>query len=83
MIQGMGAIPTPVEITELYTALMSGMVSGQENPLTNIFALKFYEVQKHVIMTGHRITSYNVCYTKLLRVVEVEDAREDLEGESG
>ncbi len=53
MIQGMGAIPTPVEITELYTALMSGMVSGQENPLTNIFALKFYEVQTHVIMTGH------------------------------
>ena len=53
MIQGMGAIPTPVEIAELYTALLSGMVSGQENPLTNILALKFYEVQTHVIMTSH------------------------------
>jgi TRAP-type C4-dicarboxylate transport system substrate-binding protein len=49
----MGAIPTPVEIAELYTALLSGMVSGQENPLTNILALKFYEVQTHVIMTSH------------------------------
>ncbi len=36
MLQGMGAIPTPVEITELATALMTGVVVGQENPLNNI-----------------------------------------------
>ncbi|HUZ17176.1 MAG TPA: TRAP transporter substrate-binding protein, partial [Spirochaetia bacterium] len=53
MIQGMGAIPTPVEITELHTALMTGVVSGQENPLTNIYAQKFYEVQTHIMMTDH------------------------------
>jgi tripartite ATP-independent transporter DctP family solute receptor len=53
MIQGMGAIPTPVEITELHTALMTGLVSGQENPLTNIYAQKFYEVQTHIMMTSH------------------------------
>jgi len=53
MIQGMGAIPTPVEITELHTALMTGVVSGQENPLTNIYAQKFYEVQKYIMMTNH------------------------------
>ena len=53
MIKGMGAIPTPVEITELYTALLTGMVEGQENPITNIYQQKFHEVQKYIIMTSH------------------------------
>ena len=53
MLEGMGAIPTPVEITELATALMTGVVVGQENPLNNIYAQKFYEVQSHVMMTSH------------------------------
>lgn len=53
MIKGMGAIPTPVEVSELPTALMTGMVIGQENPLTMINANKLYEVQSHVMLTGH------------------------------
>jgi len=53
MIKGMGAIPTPVEITELYMALKTGMVSGEENPLTNIYTQKFHEVQPYVMMTAH------------------------------
>lgn len=53
MLRGMGAIPTPVEITELTTGLMTGLVVGQENPLTNIYAQKFYEVQDFVMMTNH------------------------------
>ena len=53
MIKGMGAVPTPVEVTELPTALMTGMVIGQENPLTMINANKLYEVQSHVMLTGH------------------------------
>lgn len=53
MLKGMGAIPTPVEITELYTALMTGLVEGQENPITNIYAQKFHEVQKYIMMTNH------------------------------
>jgi TRAP-type C4-dicarboxylate transport system substrate-binding protein len=53
MIEGMGAIPTPVEITELHTALMTGVVVGQENPLENIYAQKFYEVQDYIMMTSH------------------------------
>lgn len=53
MITGMGAIPTPVEVAELPTALMTGMVIGQENPLTMINANKLYEVQTHVMLTGH------------------------------
>ena len=53
MIRGFGAIPTPVEVSELPTALMTGMVVGQENPLTMINANKLYEVQDHVMLTSH------------------------------
>lgn len=53
MVQGFGAIPTPVEVSELPTALMTGMVVGQENPLTMINANRLYEVQTHVMLTGH------------------------------
>lgn len=53
MVKGFGATPTPVEVSELPTALMTGMVVGQENPLTMIAANKLYEVQSHVAMTGH------------------------------
>lgn len=53
MINGMGAVPTPVEVSELPTALMTGMVMGQENPLDMINANRLYEVQTHVMLTGH------------------------------
>lgn len=53
MVKGFGATPTPVEVAELPTALMTGLVVGQENPLTMISANKLYEVQSHVAMTGH------------------------------
>ena len=60
MLRGMGAIPTPVEFSELTTALMTGMVVGQENPLSNIYASKIYEVQSHIIMTHHMHSSMAV-----------------------
>ncbi len=53
MLTGMGAVATPVEVSELATALATGLVVGQENPLPNIYNLKLYEVQKFVMMTGH------------------------------
>jgi tripartite ATP-independent transporter DctP family solute receptor len=53
MITGMGAVATPVEVSELATALATGLVVGQENPLPNIYNLKLYEVQKYVMMTSH------------------------------
>ncbi|GLQ38290.1 TRAP ABC transporter substrate-binding protein [Rhizobium albus] len=53
MVKGFGAIPTPVEVAELPTALMTGVVVGQENPLTMIASNNLNEVQSHVSMTGH------------------------------
>jgi|SRR5579862_23695 len=56
MAEAWGARPTPLNIGELYLALSQGAVDGQENPLPTIQSNKFYEVQKHLILTGHVIT---------------------------
>jgi len=48
-----GANPTPIAFAEVYLALQNGTVEAQENPLTTIEAKKFYEVQKHILLTGH------------------------------
>lgn len=53
MVNGFGADPTPVEVSELPTSLMTGLVVGQENPLTMLMSNSLYEVQSHVSMTGH------------------------------
>jgi tripartite ATP-independent transporter DctP family solute receptor len=50
-----GANPTPIAFAEVYLALQNGTVEAQENPLTTIEAKKFFEVQKHIMMTGHII----------------------------
>lgn len=55
MVEGMGAIPTPVDFSELPTALATGVVVGQENPLTTIVNNHFYETQKYLMTTGHML----------------------------
>ncbi|MET0359898.1 MAG: TRAP transporter substrate-binding protein DctP, partial [Pararhizobium sp.] len=53
LFQTLGAAPTPLNFGELYAALQTHIVDGQENPLALIQSSKLYEVQKHVSMTGH------------------------------
>ncbi|MGL4785640.1 MAG: sialic acid TRAP transporter substrate-binding protein SiaP [Cetobacterium sp.] len=48
-----GASPTPMAFSEVYLALQTNSVDGQENPLSAIRAQKFYEVQKYLAMTNH------------------------------
>lgn len=48
-----GAMPTVMAFSELYGALQQGTVDAQENPLANIAAPKFYEVQDYLSLTGH------------------------------
>jgi len=52
-VKGMGAIPVPIEYSELTTALATGLVDCQENPLTNIYNDKLYEAQSHIMLTNH------------------------------
>ena len=51
--KNMGANPTPIAFSELYTALQQGVADGQENPYETIFLSKFYEVQKYITVVGH------------------------------
>ena len=47
---------SPMELKEVFVALQTGVMDGQENPLTQIFSQKFQEVQKYLSMTGHVYT---------------------------
>src|SRR5690606_4683558 len=49
---------------EVYLALQNGTVEAQENPLTTIEAKKFYEVQKHIVLTGHIVDHLNTIVSK-------------------
>ena len=51
--KAIGANATPIAFSEVYLALQSGTVDGQENPLPTIQAKKLYEVQSHISLTGH------------------------------
>lgn len=51
-----GALPTPIDVTELYAALQQGIVNAQENTMVDIATKKFYEVQKYMSMTSHVYT---------------------------
>ena len=56
MAKAWGATPTPMNISELYMALKTGVVDGQENPTPTINGFKFYEAQKYLMLTEHIIT---------------------------
>ena len=53
MFRALGTSPTAINFVEVYTALQTKVVDGQENPLALIDAAKFYEVQKFCSLTGH------------------------------
>ena len=52
-LAALGAKPTPMAFKEVYTALQTGVVDGQENPIETIYAQKFYEVQKGIAMIDY------------------------------
>lgn len=53
MFKEWGANPTPMAFSEVFVALQTGTMDGQENPLTNITGANFQEVQKYLSLTGH------------------------------
>jgi tripartite ATP-independent transporter DctP family solute receptor len=52
-VQGLGAVPVPVDWSEVPTALATGQVAGQENPVNVVLSSKLYETQSHLMLTGH------------------------------
>ena len=57
MFKQLGANPTPMPVTEVYTALETKAVDGQENPLAQIVTMRMQEVQKYLSLTQHSINS--------------------------
>lgn len=53
IVKALGASPTPMSFSELYTALQSGVVDGAEQPLSGFVSQKFYEVCPNMILDGH------------------------------
>jgi tripartite ATP-independent transporter DctP family solute receptor len=56
MFRAYGANPTPLAFSEVFTALKTGVMDGQENPFAQIYSAKFQEVQKYLSLTGHVYT---------------------------
>jgi tripartite ATP-independent transporter DctP family solute receptor len=51
----LGANPTPMAVTEVYTGLQTGAIDGQDNPLPNVQTLKFHEVMDQIVLTSHLV----------------------------
>jgi tripartite ATP-independent transporter DctP family solute receptor len=62
----MGANPVAMSFGELYTAMQQKVVDGQENPFSNIYKAKFYEVNKYLSLTGHLHLTHMVMYSAKL-----------------
>ncbi len=53
VFQALGANPSPMPFSEVFVALQTGVMDGQENPLANIYSGKLHEVQEYLSLTGH------------------------------
>ena len=53
--RSIGANPTPMAYAETYTGLQTGAIDGQDNPLPNVQAMKFYEVMSQIVLTSHLV----------------------------
>ncbi len=62
--KALGANPTPMAFTEVYTALQTGSVDGQDNPLPTVVDAKFYEVTKQIALTSHLVDLNYVAFSK-------------------
>lgn len=62
--RALGANPVPVAFTEVYTALQTGAIDGQDNPLPTDKDSKFYEVTKQICLTSHLVDQNYIAFSK-------------------
>ena len=60
----LGASPTPLAFSEVYTSLASGAIDGQDNPLPTVVDQKFYEVTKQISLTSHLVDLNYIAFSK-------------------
>ena len=78
MFQLYGANPTPMAFSEVFTALKTSVIDGQENPYAQIWSAKFQEVQKYLSVTGHVYTPAYVLVSAKNFAKLPEDIQSDL-----
>jgi tripartite ATP-independent transporter DctP family solute receptor len=64
--EALGANPVPLPFTEVYTALQTGAIDGQDNPLPTVRDAKFYEVTKQIVLTSHLVDLNYIAFRKSL-----------------
>lgn len=64
IFKALGASPSPLAFSELYLALQQGTFDGQENPVSNIYANNFQDVQAYISLTNHKYESKNMVFAK-------------------
>lgn len=62
--KALGANPLPMAFTEIYTALQSGAIDGQDNPLPTVRDSKFFEVTKQIVLTSHLVDWNFLAFSK-------------------
>ena len=63
-VKALGANPTPMPFPEVYGGLEQKAIDGQENPVAVIASSKFYEVQKHIVLSNHQYNPQSVVMSK-------------------
>jgi tripartite ATP-independent transporter DctP family solute receptor len=63
-VKALGANPTPLPFPEVYGGMEQKAIDGQENPVSVIAANKFWEVQKHIVLTNHQYNPQSVVFSK-------------------
>jgi C4-dicarboxylate-binding protein DctP len=63
-IRALGGLPQVMAFSEVYNALMTGVVDGTENPISNFYTQKMHEVQKHLTLSDHGYLGYAVIVNK-------------------
>jgi tripartite ATP-independent transporter DctP family solute receptor len=64
--RALGANPTPMPFSEVFTAMQQKTIDGQENPIPTIYLQKFYEVQKFTTLSGHIYSPFIMLINKKL-----------------
>ena len=78
-MRAVGSLPQVMAFSEVYQALQTGVVDGTENPISNLYTQKMYEVQKHLTVTDHGYLGYAVIVNKKFWDGLPADIRKQLE----
>jgi TRAP-type C4-dicarboxylate transport system substrate-binding protein len=62
--RALGTVPTPMPVSEVFTAIQQGAIDGQENPVPGFYGWKIHEVNKHITLTGHVYSPNTILVSK-------------------